>query len=67
MQYKIMSENGKLIEWLELTEPIVIDDWLPIKNGPYKVIMVGMLEYDTSTKKPHIPVWTRDKIKKRGK
>ena len=67
MRYKIMSEKGKLIEWVELTASIILDEWLPTKNGPQKVIMVGMLEYDTNTKTPHIPIWTRSTLKERGK
>ena len=59
MTYKVMTEKGELIEWIESSVCILVEEWLPTKIGPKKVVMVGMLEYDTSTKKPYFPIWTR--------
>jgi len=59
-----MSEEGKLIEFVDLTTPVDTDEWLLTKIGPHKVIMIGMLEYSRGDSKSYIPIWTRSIIEK---
>ena len=60
MVYKIMAEkNGEFIEWGESDPGICVGEFVVTKLGPKKVVMVGMLECDTTTGKSYIPIWTK--------